>query len=108
MHLPAVVLVLSCLAMAGAARAQVPEAFKGADLKLGEKLISENKCNECHARDWTDNGKAIYRPKGRINTPTALQNMVERCSHELNLSFFPEEITAISAVLNRDHYRFSK
>lgn len=36
MHLPAVVLVLSCLAMAGAARAQVPEVFKGADLKLGK------------------------------------------------------------------------
>ncbi|MGB3072401.1 MAG: hypothetical protein WBC18_27905 [Ottowia sp.] len=108
MHLSAVILALSCLTLAGAARAQVPELFKGADLKLGEKLISENKCNECHARDWTDNGKAVYRPKGRINTPTALQGMVERCSHELNLSFFPEEIAAISAVLNRDHYRFSK
>ena len=90
------------------ATAQVPELFKNADLKLGEKLIAENKCNQCHAQKWTDDGKAIYRPQGRINTPARLQAMVERCSTQLNLSLFPEEVAAIAAVLNRDHYRFAK
>ncbi len=108
MHLPAVILAFSCLAMAGLAHAQVPEMFKGADLKLGEKLISQNKCSQCHAQKWANDGNAVYRPQGRINTPAALQGMVERCSQELNLSLFPEEVTAISAVLNRDHYRFVK
>ena len=90
------------------AGAQVPAMFKEADLKLGEKLIAENKCNQCHAQKWADDGKAIYRPKGRVNTPALLQGMVERCATQLNLSLFPEEVTAVAAVLNRDHYHFTK
>lgn len=90
------------------AMAQVPTIFKDADLKLGEKLIAENKCNQCHAQKWTDDGKAIYRPKGRINTPGLLRGMVDQCSVQLNLSLFPEEVTAIAAVLNRDHYHFKQ
>ena len=73
-----------------------------------EQLIAEHKCNQCHTQKWTDDGKAIYRPKGRVNTPALLQGMVERCSTQLNLSLFPEEVTAMAAVLNRDHYRFTQ
>ncbi|WP_028601718.1 hypothetical protein [Ottowia thiooxydans] len=98
----------ACVSVSGMAQAQVPEIFKGSDLKLGEKLIAEHKCSQCHALKWADDGKAIYRPKGRVNTPAALQAMAEKCSSELNLSLFPEEVTAIAAVLNRDHYRFTK
>ncbi|MBP7458806.1 MAG: hypothetical protein KA826_09570 [Ottowia sp.] len=90
------------------AAAQTPALFKDADLKLGEKLIAQHKCNQCHAQKWVDDGKAIYRPKGRVNTPALLQTMVERCSTQLNLSLFPEEVTAMAAVLNRDHYRFTQ
>ena len=93
---------------AGSVHAQVPAVFKDADLKLGERLIAESKCNQCHAQKWGHDGKDVYRPKGRINTPAALISMVERCSTELNLSLFPEDVAAIAAVLNRDHYRFSK
>jgi len=99
-------LLLLALGVGSAASAQVPALFKNADLKLGQRLIAENKCAECHARKWADDGNAIYRPKGRINTPALLQGMVEKCSSELNLSLFPEEITAIAAVLNREHYKF--
>jgi hypothetical protein len=35
-----------------------------------------------------------------------LRGMVEQCNTELNLGLFPEEVTSIGAVLNRDHYRF--
>jgi len=98
------------LALLGAsmAQAQVPAAFKDADLKLGERLIAESKCNQCHAQKWGHDGKDVYRPQGRINTPAALVSMVERCSTELNLTLFPEDVAAIAAVLNRDHYHFSK
>ena len=51
-------------------------------------------------------GASIYRPQGRINTPGALRGMVDYCSTELNLGLFPEEVTAVAAVLQRDHYRF--
>ncbi len=103
-----VLLAGAVLSVGLAVQAQTPAIFKDADLKLGEKLIAQSKCSECHARNWTDNGNAIYRPNGRINTPGALRGMVEQCNTELNLSLFPDEVTAIAAVLNRDHYRFAK
>jgi hypothetical protein len=86
--------------------AQVPEIFKDADIPLGEKLLKEHACSACHIRKVGGDGSAIYRPAGRINTPGALRGMVDLCSTELNLGLFPEEVTAVAAVLQRDHYRF--
>ncbi|MEQ1682741.1 MAG: hypothetical protein ABL916_03765 [Burkholderiaceae bacterium] len=80
--------------------------YKDADLPLGEKLIRDHRCAECHSRKVGGDGAAIFRPMGRINSPGLLRGMVEQCNTELNLSLFPEEVTSISAVLNRDHYRF--
>ena len=90
----------------GFAVAQVPGIFQGADLKLGEKLIADNKCTACHTRNVGGDGSAIYRPAGKINTAGYLRGMVESCNMELNLGLFPEEVTAVAAVLNRDHYKF--
>ncbi|HJV67766.1 hypothetical protein [Ideonella sp.] len=101
---PILLLTLAWLAT-GAAIAETP-AFKDADLKLGERLIRESKCSECHVRRVGGDGSAIYRPKGRIGTPAALRAQVEYCSTQLNLQFFPEDVEAVSAVLNRDHYHF--
>jgi len=88
------------------AQAQQHPIFKGADLPLGEKLIAENKCNECHVRRVGGDGSSIYKPTGRINTAGTLRGMVEYCNTELNLGFFPEETTAVAAVLNLKHYKF--
>ena len=96
----------AAFALAGGAAAQVPVLLQGADLALGERLIAQHKCNQCHALKWADDGKAIYRPQGRINSPARLRGMVEQCATQMNLSLFPEEVTAVAAVLNRDHYRF--
>jgi len=86
--------------------AQEPALFRGADLKLGEKLIAEHKCVACHQQKVGGDGSAIYKPAGRINTPGFLRGMVEQCNTEMNLGLFPEDVTAVAAVLNRDHYRF--
>ncbi|MEY3408481.1 MAG: hypothetical protein RIS02_208 [Pseudomonadota bacterium] len=83
-----------------------PALFKDADLKLGAQLIAQNKCDACHQQRVGGNGSAMYKPQGRINTPGFLRGMVEQCNTELNLGFFPEEVTAVAAVLNRDHYKF--
>jgi mono/diheme cytochrome c family protein len=80
--------------------------YADADLALGEKLLAENRCAACHSQRVGGDGSAIYRPEGRINTPGALRGMVDYCSNELKLGLFPEEVTAIAAVLQRDHYRF--
>ncbi len=82
------------------------EIFRDADLKLGERLISENRCAECHVKKVGGDGSGIYRPTERVNTPGLLRGTVEQCNLNLNLALFPDEVTAISAVLNRDHYRF--
>lgn len=95
-----------CLAAPSVAAAQAAPLFRDADLAMGEKLIQEHKCGACHARKVGGDGSAIYRPKGRINNAGALRGMVQYCSTELNLSLFPEEVTAMAAVLDRDHYHF--
>ena len=101
-------LVCGCglaVALAGA-QAQGPAEFKGADLVLGAQLILHHQCETCHIGKVGGNGSAIYRPKGRINTAGFLRGMVEQCNTQLNLTLFPDEVTAIAAVLNRDHYQF--
>lgn len=80
--------------------------YPDADLKLGQQLIAEHKCSACHMQKVGGDGSAIYRPKGRINTPAALLTMVQRCATELNLQLFPEDVASVAAVLQRDHYRF--
>ena len=97
---------IGLLAWGASAAAQTPEIFRDADIALGEKLIREHRCTECHVRKFGGDGSAIYRPKGRINSPGALRGMVDYCSTELNLGLFPEDVTAVAAVLHRDHYRF--
>ena len=82
------------------------DIFKDADLRLGTRLIKEHQCEACHVRKVGGDGSAIYKPKGRISTPGYLRGMVEQCNTELNLGLFPEEVSAVAAVLNRDHYRF--
>ena len=91
---------------AGACAQSAASLYADADLPLGEKLLREHRCAECHIRKVGGDGSAIYRPRGRIDSPGALRGMIEQCSLELNLALFPEEATSIAAVLNRDHYRF--
>ena len=98
---------MACALATAAANAQpAAEIFRGADLALGERLIKEHRCTACHSQKFGGDGSSIFRPAGRINTPGFLRGMVEQCNTELNLSLFPEEVSAIAAVLNRDHYRF--
>jgi hypothetical protein len=99
-------LLLIACAWASMAQAQQHPLFKDADMAQGEKLIAENKCNECHIRRVGGDGSSIYKPTGRINTAGALRGMVEYCNTELNLGFFPEDTNAVAAVLNQRHYKF--
>lgn len=94
------------LALSSAASAQVPALFKDANPAQGEKLIAEHKCDACHAQKWTNDGKAVYRPAGRISTPSLLQSMVESCNTNMNLGMFPEEVTDVAAALNQAYYHF--
>jgi len=91
---------------AAAQAADDASIFKDADLALGQKLIQEHRCAECHARKFGGDGSAVYRPLERVKTAGSLRGMVEQCNTELNLGMFPEEVSAVAAVLNKQHYRF--
>lgn len=111
--LPAMLVVAAIgalmLSLVRAAEPAVPAIFKEADLVLGGKLIAEHKCSECHTRHMGGSGgDDIYNPKGRIQDAGGLRGMVEGCNTQLNLQLFPEEVTAIAAVLNKRHYHFSR
>lgn len=100
---------VAALLVLGAPPAQAQgaaEMFKDADLALGEQLIRQHRCTECHTRRVGGDGSAIYRPAGRISTPGFLRGMVEQCNTELNLGMFPDEVSSVAAVLNRQWYRF--
>lgn len=99
-------LVWAGVLASSAAGKDADKIFRDADLKLGEQLIAEHQCAACHIRKVGGDGSAIYRPQGRINTVGYLRGMVEQCNTELGLGLFPEEVTAVAAVLNRDHYHF--
>jgi cytochrome c len=101
-------MLLGLTLVASTVWAQVPALFKGADLKQGEELMAEHKCTACHQKQVGGDGHAMYKPQGRINSLGALRGMVEMCNTNLNLGLFPEDVTSISAVLNRDHYHFSR
>lgn len=101
-----IILVTATLAWPVSLAQSGAEIFRDADLELGQRLIKEHRCAECHVRKVGGDGSALYKPNGRINTAGLLRGMVEQCNTELNLSLFPEEVSAVAAVLNRDHYRF--
>lgn len=103
----AAVLASLCMLASSSALAQgAAELFRDADLALGEQLIRQHRCTECHISKVGGDGSAIYRPTGRINTPGFLRGMVEQCNTELNLGMFPDEVSSVAAVLNRQWYRF--
>jgi hypothetical protein len=83
-----------------------PALFKEADLALGQELITTHKCEACHARRVGGDGSDIYDPGGRIKTAALLRGMVEYCNTELNLGMFPEEVSAVAAVINQRHYKY--
>ena len=91
---------------AGAVFAQEASIFVGADKALGKQLMEEKKCAVCHTAKFGGDGSAIYRPGERIKTAGALRGMVEQCNTEMSMGLFPDEVTAISAVLNQRHYQF--
>jgi cytochrome c553 len=85
-----------------------PAIFKGADFKLGQQFIEQNNCAKCHAEKVGGDGSAIYRPMGQIHNASLLRGMVEQCNSSLNFQMFPEEVTAVAAVLNQNYYKFKE
>lgn len=98
---------IALLFNAAIAQSKGPQIFADADLDLGTELIAEHKCTACHVSKVGGDGMSIYKPGQRLTTAGFLRGMVEQCNTELGLGMFPEEVSSVAAVLNRDHYKFT-
>ena len=76
-------------------------------LDSGKKLVSDAKCEACHASKRGGDGSSMYsRQDRRVTTSSQLLSQVGRCNNELNLGLFPDDEAAIAAYLNAKHYKF--
>jgi hypothetical protein len=69
------------------------------DIDHGKSLQQDN-CMRCH-------DDSIYtREERRVTTHDALKNQVQRCETNLNLTWFPEDVEAVTEYLNTTFYKF--
>lgn len=64
------------------------------------KTLHEGNCVSCHQ------APGIYTTNSKMKDLNALQNQVERCTTNLKLSWFDNEINAVTAYLNKTYYKF--
>ena len=86
-------------------------AFAGEDetLALGRRLMAENSCNgDCHRSRAPDGDPARFftRPNLKVTSMDGLKRQVARCVAGTGATLASDEIAAIVAALNNDHYKF--
>jgi len=92
MKMPLLTLITTGLVMTGSSLA-------ASDANHGKSLQQEN-CMRCH-------DDSIYtREERRVTTLAALQHQVQRCETNLNLTWFPEDVKAVTEYLNTTFYKF--
>ncbi|MCF7994841.1 MAG: cytochrome c [Chromatiaceae bacterium] len=64
-----------------------------------QALFDQN-CTSCH-------GSEVYtRDDRRIGSLDALHGQVRMCEQNLNLTWFDDQVDAVTALLNREYYKF--
>ena len=59
-------------------------------------------CDTCHSSD-------VFIRENRLATNfKKLEAFVERCNTNLDVGWFPEDVTAVATYLNSEYYNFSK
>ncbi len=71
------------------------------DIDSGKALLQQN-CQHCH------NDSVYKRDKKLVKDYSTLLKQVNRCQLSLELQWFDEDITNVSAHLNTTYYHFSK
>lgn len=67
--------------------------------EAGTALVEQH-CVSCH-------GSEVYtRPDRRIHSLADLEGQVRRCTANLQIQWFDDEILAVTDHLNRSYYRF--
>ena len=71
------------------------------DINHGKSLQQEN-CMRCH------DDSMYTREERRVTTLDALKHQVQRCETNLNLTWFPEDVDAVTEYLNTSFYKFKQ
>lgn len=70
------------------------------DIAMGKKLYTEANCTKCH-------GPEKYTSKDRkVQSLSTLKTFVQGCATNLSLSWFEDEVDAVTAYLNKEYYKF--
>ncbi len=72
---------------------------QAADMVHGEKLFKES-CTTCHGAEM------FSRKNRKVNDPSGLKTMVQACATNLSLSWFEDDVDAVTAYMNREFYTF--
>ena len=86
-------------ALALAATAFLAPASQAADMALGQKLYSEN-CVSCHGAE------KFSAADRKVNNLDSLKTFVQSCATNLSLSWFEDEVDAVSTYINQEFYKF--
>lgn len=71
-----------------------------ADDTVDAKALFDQNCTSCH-------GSEVYtREDRRINSLDALHGQVRMCEQNLGLTWFDDQVDAVTALLNREYYNF--
>jgi cytochrome c553 len=97
---------LPILLAASASSALAAEADASAD--KGAKLHQQH-CVSCHGSLTGGKPDTIYtRSDRRVTTLAGLRKQVQRCELSLGLSWFDEDVDAVTGYLNESFYRLPK
>ena len=67
----------------------------------GEQYTDAN-CETCHAASF------YLREDRKVTTLSKLEPMVEGCNTNLDVGWFPEDVSDVAAYLNREYYKFEQ
>ncbi|MFP4061163.1 MAG: cytochrome c [Halochromatium sp.] len=73
-----------------------------ADERVDAQALVEKNCTSCH-------GSEVYtRDDRRIDSLDGLHAQVQRCEQNLELTWFDDQVDAVTSLLNRKYYNFER
>jgi len=93
------------LAAGGLSAPVLAETSSAHDASWGQSLHEES-CAGCHK---VPHDAAFYQARrgGKIGSSESLRTMVQGCVTHFGISWFDEEVDAVTAYLDKAHYRFA-
>ncbi|MBS3800049.1 MAG: cytochrome c [Thioalkalivibrio sp.] len=78
------------------------------EVGMGQEL-HDNNCVSCHVDMMGGDGSALYTRDNRmVGSYDELAAQVNNCKTNLGLNWFEDEVNAVVAYLNAEHYQFDE